>query len=150
MPNTPLTQHQNTAPGPPTAIAAEIPMIFPVPIVAASAVESAAYGERDAFSFPFPFSPEMLSRSPSGSLFWINPSRNVKYKCVPPKSTSIGKFHRLPLTAFIISLICPIFPPFSTAAYRWLPPASVSRTDRSRLCICSHKRNQNRSSILSR
>ena len=41
IPSTPVIQHQNTAPAPPIAIAVEIPMIFPVPIVAASAVASA-------------------------------------------------------------------------------------------------------------
>lgn len=38
-----MIQHQNTAPAPPTAIAVEIPIIFPVPIVAANAVASAEY-----------------------------------------------------------------------------------------------------------
>ena len=38
MPNTPVSQHQNTAPGPPRAIAVPTPMMFPVPMVDASAV----------------------------------------------------------------------------------------------------------------
>lgn len=41
MPNTPVSQHQNTVPGPPNAIAVATPMMFPVPIVAASAVANA-------------------------------------------------------------------------------------------------------------
>lgn len=38
MPRTPVIQHQKTAPGPPSETAVDIPMIFPVPIVAASVV----------------------------------------------------------------------------------------------------------------
>ena len=41
IPKMPVIQHQNTAPGPPRAIAVPTPMIFPVPIVEASAVASA-------------------------------------------------------------------------------------------------------------
>ena len=41
MPNTPVSQHQNTAPGPPNATAVATPIIFPVPIVAARAVARA-------------------------------------------------------------------------------------------------------------
>ena len=41
IPTTPVSQHHNTAPGPPTATAVATPTIFPVPIVAASAVVSA-------------------------------------------------------------------------------------------------------------
>ena len=38
MPNTPVSQHHNTAPGPPKATAVATPMILPVPMVAARAV----------------------------------------------------------------------------------------------------------------
>ena len=41
IPNTPVSQHQSTAPGPPRAIAVPTPMILPVPIVDASAVARA-------------------------------------------------------------------------------------------------------------
>ena len=41
MPNTPVNQHHNTAPGPPSAIAVATPTILPVPIVAAHAVDNA-------------------------------------------------------------------------------------------------------------
>ena len=40
MPNTPVSQHQSTAPGPPSDTAVATPMMLPVPIVAASAVAS--------------------------------------------------------------------------------------------------------------
>ena len=40
MPKTPVSQHHNTAPGPPRAMAVATPMILPVPMVAASAVAS--------------------------------------------------------------------------------------------------------------
>ena len=38
IPKTPVSQHQNTAPGPPRAMAVATPMILPVPMVAARAV----------------------------------------------------------------------------------------------------------------
>ncbi len=41
MPKTPVSHIQNTAPGPPAAMAVATPTMFPVPIVAASAVVSA-------------------------------------------------------------------------------------------------------------
>ena len=41
MPNTPVSQHHSTAPGPPRATAVATPMMLPVPIVAARAVASA-------------------------------------------------------------------------------------------------------------
>ena len=41
MPSTPVSQHQNTAPGPPNATAVATPIMFPVPMVAASEVASA-------------------------------------------------------------------------------------------------------------
>ena len=41
MPKTPVTQHQNTAPGPPSATAVPRPMMLPVPSVEASDVVSA-------------------------------------------------------------------------------------------------------------
>ena len=41
MPNTPVSQHHRTAPGPPKAIAVATPMMFPVPMVAARAVAKA-------------------------------------------------------------------------------------------------------------
>ena len=42
MPNTPVSQHHRTAPGPPRAMAVPTPIIFPVPMVEARAVVSAA------------------------------------------------------------------------------------------------------------
>ena len=38
MPNTPVSQHHSTAPGPPSDTAVATPMMFPVPMVAARAV----------------------------------------------------------------------------------------------------------------
>src|SRR5665648_1288594 len=40
-PNTPVSQHHSTAPGPPSATAVATPTIFPVPMVDASAVARA-------------------------------------------------------------------------------------------------------------
>ena len=41
MPNSPVSQHHSTAPGPPSATAVATPMMLPVPMVAASAVANA-------------------------------------------------------------------------------------------------------------
>ena len=41
IPNTPVSQHQSTAPGPPRAMAVATPMMLPVPMVAARAVARA-------------------------------------------------------------------------------------------------------------
>src|SRR5574344_185809 len=41
IPNTPVSQHQSTAPGPPIETAVATPIILPVPIVAAKAVAKA-------------------------------------------------------------------------------------------------------------
>ena len=41
MPKMPVSQHHSTAPGPPNATAVATPTMFPVPMVAASAVASA-------------------------------------------------------------------------------------------------------------
>ena len=42
IPSTPVSQHQNTAPGPPRATAVPTPTMLPVPMVAARAVARAA------------------------------------------------------------------------------------------------------------
>ena len=41
IPNTPVIQHQNTAPGPPMKMAVPTPTMLPVPMVEARAVVSA-------------------------------------------------------------------------------------------------------------
>ena len=53
MPKMPASQHQNTAPGPPRAIAVPTPTILPVPMVEARAVAREAKG--------------LISPSPPGS-----------------------------------------------------------------------------------
>ena len=51
MPNTPVTQHQKTAPGPPIVTAVATPMMLPVPMVAARPVARAANCETSPFEF---------------------------------------------------------------------------------------------------
>ena len=103
MPKTPVSQHHNTAPGPPKAIAVPTPTIFPVPMVAASDVAKAAKAET----------------SPSASLsfvtdnfipfvnvgIWINFSLTVKYRCVPKSSTIMPHPHTYPSTVWMNWLI---------------------------------------------
>ena len=88
MPKTPVIQHQNTAPGPPKAMAVPTPTMFPVPIVAAKAVANAPN----------------CDTSPSASLSLLNDSlmafrmwrwgkrkRMVRKMWVPNKSIIVGR-----------------------------------------------------------
>lgn len=74
MPSTPVIQHQNTAPGPPIAMAVERPMIFPVPSVAASVVAREAKAPSPVFFFSLP----RESFNAAGSFFCMPPVRQVK------------------------------------------------------------------------
>ena len=97
MPKSPVRKHQNRAPGPPRAMAVEIPTILPVPSVAASVVASVAKP-------PIPFSPfsfflETEARMARKVSRWGN-SRKVKKRCVAARSRIMGPFHK---KAFIFS-----------------------------------------------
>ena len=87
IPNKPVNQHQNTAPGPPAAIAVATPTILPVPIVAASAVASAAKELTSPLASASGVTDNLIALS---VLACINLVRNVKNKCVTTKSISIG------------------------------------------------------------
>ena len=87
MPNTPVIQHQNTAPGPPRATAVETPTILPVPMVAASAVASAPNCEMSPLA---PSSALADIRMARNVCRWMNRRRNVRNKCVPNSSTIMG------------------------------------------------------------
>ena len=91
MPNTPVSQHHKTAPGPPMATAVATPMMLPVPMVAANEVVSA---------------PNWLT-SPSESwscftdrrmavkiLRWGNRRQMVRYRWVPSRRIVMGQPHR--------------------------------------------------------
>ena len=103
MPNTPVSQHQSTAPGPPRAIAVPTPMIFPVPMVDASAVVRApnwltspsASSSLDTES-GIPFVMDFL---------WINPVRTVINRCVPRSRMIIHHPHTKSSTDCTISNI---------------------------------------------
>ena len=88
MPNTPVSQHHSTAPGPPRNTAVPTPTILPVPMVDASAVVSAwnwltSPGESGSFVTD--------SRIPVNVLRWIKPVRTVMNRCVPISITIIGR-----------------------------------------------------------
>ena len=87
MPNTPVSQHQSTAPGPPRAMAVDTPMMLPVPMVAASAVASAPNW---LISPWLPSSGERLSRMALGMWRCTSRSRAVKNRWAPNSMTSIG------------------------------------------------------------
>ena len=91
IPNTPVSQHQSTAPGPPRAIAVPTPMIFPVPMVDARAVASAPNWLTSPSA---PSSFETESGIPFVIVFlWINPVLKVRKICVPRRSTIIPQPH---------------------------------------------------------
>src|SRR5699024_8419514 len=79
MPNTPVIQHQNTAPGPPRATAVETPTILPVPMVAASAVASAPNCEMSPLA---PSSALADIRMARNVCRWMNRRRSARNKCV--------------------------------------------------------------------
>ena len=87
MPNTPVSQHHSTAPGPPRNTAVPTPTILPVPMVEASAVVSAwnwltSPGESGSFVSD--------RRMPVNVLRWIKPVRTVMNRCVPSSRTIMG------------------------------------------------------------
>ena len=91
MPKMPVIQHQNSAPGPPTATAVETPMIFPVPSVAARVVASAAKPEGPE---PSSLSGVTDSRMAFSVSFCGNRSRMVKYRWEPARRKRRGSPQR--------------------------------------------------------
>ena len=98
MPNTPVSQHHSTAPGPPKLTAVATPMMLPVPMVAANEVANA---------------PNWLT-SPVASLSFFtvslmavqilrcgNLSRMVKNIWVPSNKIIMGHPHMIPLMSSV-------------------------------------------------
>ena len=110
MPNTPVSQHQNTAPGPPNVMAVATPTIFPVPMVAANAVANAP----NWLTSPCPdLSDCTESRMALNSLRCGKRSRTVKNKWVPNRIITMGhpqsqSLHDL-MSALSVSAIWVIF-----------------------------------------
>ena len=102
MPNTPVIQHQNTAPGPPNAMAVPTPTKLPVPMVAARAVASAL----NALTSPLvPLSLENVSLIALNMYRCGNCSRIVRNMCVPTNRRMSGHPHSDALTFEIIDSI---------------------------------------------
>ena len=91
MPNTPVSQHHSTAPGPPSATAVATPMMLPVPMVAASAVASAPNCDT---------SPREPLSAVTDNLMALNRchcgkrSTTVRYTWVPMSRITIGQPQR--------------------------------------------------------
>ena len=106
IPNTPVSQHHSTAPGPPRAMAVATPMMFPVPMVAANAVASDANCDT---------SPEAPGSRFTESFIAVkiflcgNFSLTVRNKWVPSRSIIIGHPHSAELISeknkLIVSII---------------------------------------------
>ena len=102
MPNTPVSQHHSTAPGPPKAMAVATPMMLPVPMVAARAVASEANCDTSPSALRSRFNESFtaLKMCRCG-----NRRRMVRNTCVPNSRMIIGHPHRKSLTAESISFI---------------------------------------------
>ena len=91
MPTSAVIHIQNSAPGPPTAIAVATPAMLPVPTVAESSVISAANGEMSPCALlPGVRLPHSM-RKPCGILrIGMKPRRSCRYRPVPRIRTIIG------------------------------------------------------------
>ena len=106
MPNTPVSQHQSTAPGPPNATAVATPMMFPVPIVAAREVASAPNCDTSPFC---DLSRWTEIRMAVSNLRCGKRRRMVRKMWVPSSSTIIGQPQRYELSVAKKSLTLSIF-----------------------------------------
>ena len=93
MPKMPAIHIQKTAPGPPAIMAVATPTIEPVPMVAASAVESAPKFEMSP-SAPLSLTHDSLIAC--GSRRWIKPRRNVRKMCEPKSKAIIAGPQTMP------------------------------------------------------
>ena len=111
MPNTPVSQHQNTAPGPPNATAVATPMMFPVPMVAARAP--------NCDTSPFcDLSRCTEIRMAVNSLRCGKRKRTVRKTCVPSSSTIMGQPQRIELSVAKKSLTLSISNVYSLLSRR--------------------------------
>ena len=106
IPNTPVIQHQNTAPGPPRAMAVATPIILPVPIVAARAVAKAPNCDTSPEAS---LSRLILKRMAVNNLRCGQRKRIVIKMCVPKSSIIIGHPQSKLLTEAKKSLISCMF-----------------------------------------
>ena len=98
MPKTPVSQHHSTAPGPPRAMAVPTPMIFPVPMVEASAVVRAPNWLMSPWASGSFVTDSLMAVK---VFFWIKPVRTVINRWVPNRRMIMGGPHRYPLIKVI-------------------------------------------------
>ena len=96
IPKRPVSQHHNTAPGPPSDTAVATPIILPVPMVAAKAVANAPNCDTSPWAF---LSLLMLSFMALRRNLCGKRSRMVRKICVPNNRIIIGQPHRSELTS---------------------------------------------------
>ena len=105
MPTSAVIHIQNSAPGPPTAMAVATPAILPVPTVADRQVISAANGVISPAALPSRTRPFMIMRKPWPILkIGMKPSRICRNRPVPRISTIIGTPQTIALIEFINSV----------------------------------------------
>ena len=102
IPKQPVSHTQNTAPGPPDAIAVATPTMLPVPMVAANAVASAPKPDTSPLAS---LSGVTESLMPLNTYLWITLVRSVRNTCVPNNSTSMTGPHTTPWILEITSII---------------------------------------------
>ena len=101
MPNTPVSQHQKTAPGPPRVTAVATPMMLPVPMVAAKAVASAP----NWLTSPLAAVSDLTdSRMAVSSLRCGTRNRMVRNRWVPSRMMTMGQPHRKSLHVLMSEL----------------------------------------------
>ena len=105
IPNTPVSQHQSTAPGPPKAIAVATPMMLPVPMVAARAVARAPNWDTSPVASLSFFTDNLIALN---ILRCGKRRRMVRKMWVPNRRIIIGHPQRNELNAVKKSLIASI------------------------------------------
>ena len=90
MPNTPVSQHHSTAPGPPSAMAVATPTMLPVPIVAARAVARAPNCDTSPVALRSRFTERRMAVN---ILRCGTRRRKVRKRCVPNSNTIMGQPH---------------------------------------------------------
>ena len=110
IPNTPVSQHHSTAPGPPRAMAVATPMMLPVPIVAARAVARAPNWETSPVAFLSFLTDNLMALK---ILRCGKCRRIVRKRCVPKSRIIMGQPHKNELSvakmSFSVSIISLIF-----------------------------------------
>ena len=110
MPNRADSSIHTSAPGPPATSAVATPTMFPVPMLAASAVIRAEKGDTPSFSACRASRPRAERRAKPSRRQGSSRIRSVRNTPVPSSSARVPGPHSSSLTAFSIPCSSPMFP----------------------------------------